>query len=180
MRTLAWLLLTSITAASQDVGLADRIVVLKSTRTLALMRGAQVLKQYKVALGGHPVGPNEREGDHKTPEGEYVIDSKERQSRFHLALDISYPSAADRELARKMGVDPGGAIMIHGLESKYAWIGAMHRLVDWTDGCIAPSRTQKSKKSFALCRSVLAWKSGRSFSAIRSSPRGTRRSIASC
>ena len=26
---------------------------------------------------------------------------------------------------------------IHGLESKYAWVGSLHRQVDWTAGCIA-------------------------------------------
>jgi murein L,D-transpeptidase YafK len=141
-RVLAWSLLISIAAASEDVALADRIVVLKSTRTLTLMRSGEVLKRYKVALGGHPVGAKEREGDHKTPEGEYIVDSKQWQSRFHLALHISYPSAADRERARKLGVDPGGAIMIHGLENKYAWVGAMHRQIDWTDGCIAVTNAE--------------------------------------
>jgi len=41
-------------------------------------------------------------GDKKTPEGEYVIDSKNAHSRFHLALHISYPNTADRERARKL------------------------------------------------------------------------------
>jgi murein L,D-transpeptidase YafK len=39
--------------------------------------------------------------------------------------------------ARKLGVKPGGNIKIHGLDSKYAWVGSLQRQVDWTDGCIA-------------------------------------------
>src|SRR5713226_1742912 len=66
---------------------ADRIVIVKSERTLTLLSGGQVLKTYKVALGGDPVGAKEKAGDKKTPEGEYVIDSKNAKSRFHLALD---------------------------------------------------------------------------------------------
>jgi murein L,D-transpeptidase YafK len=116
---------------------ADRIVVEKSARTMALMRGGQVLKTYKVALSREPVGAKERAGDHKVPEGAYVIDSKNSHSRFHLALHISYPNAADRERARKLGVKPGGDIEIHGLGNKYAWVGSLHRQADWTDGCIA-------------------------------------------
>ncbi len=116
---------------------ADRIVVEKSARTMTLMQGAKVLKTYKVALSRKPVGAKEREGDHKVPEGEYVVDSKNSHSRFHLALHISYPNAADREKARKVGVRPGGNIEIHGLDSKYAWVGGLQRQVDWTDGCIA-------------------------------------------
>lgn len=116
---------------------ADRVVIVKSTRTLTLFNHGQVLKTYQVALGGDPVGPKQKAGDNKTPEGEYLIDSKNPHSRFHLALHISYPNAADRERARKLGVNPGGDVEIHGLESEYAWVGSLHRQVDWTAGCIA-------------------------------------------
>ncbi|HUD55743.1 MAG TPA: L,D-transpeptidase family protein [Terracidiphilus sp.] len=116
---------------------ADRIVIVKSERTLTLMSGGKVLKTYKVALGGDPVGPKVKVGDKKTPEGMYVIDSKNAKSRFHLALHISYPNTDDRARARKLGVSPGGGVEIHGLESKYAWVGSLHRQVNWTAGCIA-------------------------------------------
>jgi murein L,D-transpeptidase YafK len=115
----------------------DHIVIFKSKRTMLLMSGNKVLKTYKVALGGQPVGAKERVGDHKTPEGEYIVDARKSQSQFHRALHISYPNAADRERARKLGVSPGGEIEIHGLPARYAWIGAAHRQMDWTDGCIA-------------------------------------------
>jgi murein L,D-transpeptidase YafK len=116
---------------------ADRIIVEKSARTMTLMRGGKVLKTYKVALSREPVGAKERAGDHRVPEGEYVVDLKNPHSRFHLALHISYPNAADRERAHKLGVNPGGNIEIHGLDSKYDWVGSLHREVNWTDGCIA-------------------------------------------
>ena len=70
-------------------------------------------------------------------EGTCVIDSKNSQSRFHLALHISYPNAADRERASKLGVSPGGGVEIHGLEAKYAWLGSLHRQINWTAGCVA-------------------------------------------
>jgi murein L,D-transpeptidase YafK len=82
---------------------ADRIIVEKSARTMKLMLGGEVLKTYKVALSREPVGAKEREGDHRVPEGQYVIDSKNSHSRFHLALHISYPNAADREKAPDAG-----------------------------------------------------------------------------
>jgi murein L,D-transpeptidase YafK len=121
---------------------ADRIVIEKSARTMTLMRNGKVLKAYKVALSREPTGAKEREGDHKVPEGEYVIDSKNPHSRFHLALHISYPNAVDKERARKLGVKPGGNIEIHGLDSKYAWVGSLQRQVDWTDGCIAVTNSE--------------------------------------
>jgi murein L,D-transpeptidase YafK len=116
---------------------ADRIVIEKSKRTMTLMSGNTVLKTYKVALGGQPVGAKQRIGDHKTPEGLYVVDQKKVASQFHRALHISYPNARDKEYARKLGVSPGGDVEIHGLGAKYGWVGAAHRQMDWTDGCIA-------------------------------------------
>jgi murein L,D-transpeptidase YafK len=121
---------------------ADRIVVVKSSHTMMLMANGRILKTYKVALGRGAPGPKEREGDDKTPEGDYVIDLKNAKSRFHLALHISYPNAADREHALKAGVDPGGAIMIHGLPNSLGWLGTFQHDVDWTEGCIAVSNPQ--------------------------------------
>ena len=125
------------TTASVSPQKADLIVVVKSRREMTLMSGGKLIKTYKVALGTEPVGAKEREGDHKTPEGHYTIDAKIENSRFHRALHLSYPNDADRERARKLGVNPGGAVEIHGLGDKYGWVGALHRQTDWTDGCVA-------------------------------------------
>ncbi len=127
----------SLVGASRDGEQADHILIVKSTRTMTLTRGNKVLKTYKVALGTVAVGPKQKQGDHKTPEGDYVIDAKNSHSQFHLALHISYPKAEDRERAKKMGVSPGGDIMIHGLAPQFAFLGALHRQTDWTDGCVA-------------------------------------------
>jgi len=116
---------------------ADRIIVQKKARIMELMHAGQVLKTYKIALGGEPVGPKTRQGDHRTPEGVYVIDSRNAHSQFHRSLHISYPNVADKERARKLGVPTGGDIYIHGLPNGYRFIGAAHRARDWTDGCVA-------------------------------------------
>ncbi len=110
---------------------ADLVLVSKRRREMTLLRGEKVLRTYKVALGWAPEGAKEREGDGKTPEGRYTIDWRNPRSRFHLSLHISYPSAADVERAKAMGVDPGGEIMIHGLRDG-VWVEG-----DWTQGCIA-------------------------------------------
>src|ERR1700751_5475171 len=39
---------------------ADRVLVLKSERTLELLDHGKILKKYKVALGGAPVGKKEK------------------------------------------------------------------------------------------------------------------------
>jgi murein L,D-transpeptidase YafK len=116
---------------------ADQIIILKSERKMMLLREGKVLKTYSVALGTQPVGAKERVGDHKTPEGDYVIDLKKPNSQFRKALHLSYPNSADRARASSLGVSPGGEVEIHGLGSKWGWIGPAHRKLDWTDGCVA-------------------------------------------
>jgi murein L,D-transpeptidase YafK len=116
---------------------ADRVIVRKKDHTLDLMSQGRVLKTYKIALGRDPSGPKTRQGDHKTPEGMYSLDRRNPNSRFHRSIHISYPEDRDRAEAAKVGVDPGGDIMIHGLPNGMGWLGSWHRKMDWTDGCIA-------------------------------------------
>lgn len=116
---------------------ADRILIRKSARELTLFAGANILRIYGVALGSTPDGPKVIEGDGRTPEGRYVIAGRNPQSKYHLALRVSYPNDADRARAAKLGKSPGGDIMIHGLPNGFGFIGAAHRLRDWTIGCVA-------------------------------------------
>lgn len=122
---------------SLEQGPADRILIEKKERRLTLILKDRILKTYKIALGGNPIGPKERQGDNKTPEGTYVIDSRNKDSGYHLSLHISYPNARDRKRARKLGVSPGGNIMIHGIKNGYSLVGDLHTGFDWTKGCIA-------------------------------------------
>jgi len=110
---------------------ADLVVVSKKRREMVLLRGENVLRTYRIALGREPVGPKRQEGDGRTPEGRYIIDRRNAKSKYHLSLHVSYPDAADVARAREAGVDPGGDIMIHGLKD------GVRRDGDWTQGCIA-------------------------------------------
>jgi murein L,D-transpeptidase YafK len=124
-------------SAAQTPPHPDHVVVLKKERTLELLSQGKVIKTYKVALGGDPIGPKTRQGDHKTPEGTYVLDFRNAHSRFYKSIHISYPSEHDRAVARRQGVSPGGDVFVHGLAKGYGWLGSSHRLKDWTDGCVA-------------------------------------------
>lgn len=123
--------------SGQEQQKADVILVLKKDHVMELMAKGKVIRTYKVALGQGGLAAKQREGDARTPEGHYVIDAKYDHSKYHKALHVSYPSAEDRRRAARMGVSPGGAIMIHGLPNGKGWVGARHRLFDWTLGCIA-------------------------------------------
>jgi len=131
-----------IEVLEQDVlafqrGPADKILIEKKERRLMLFSRGEVLKTYKIALGGNPIGPKERQGDNKTPEGTYIIDSRNKDSRYHRSLHISYPNEKDKQRAKQLGVSPGGGIMIHGIKEGFSWLGDSHKDLDWTKGCIA-------------------------------------------
>lgn len=117
---------------------ADRIVVHKERRQLLLLRGGKVLREYRVALGRYPEGRKTRAGDARTPEGVYHISGRldRDRSRFHRALQISYPDWRDRDRAEALGVHPGGNIMIHGLPLNWTARQLNHPEMDWTQGCI--------------------------------------------
>jgi L,D-peptidoglycan transpeptidase YkuD (ErfK/YbiS/YcfS/YnhG family) len=116
---------------------ADKVLIEKKERRLTLLSKGEVIKTYKIALGGDPVGPKERQGDNKTPEGTYIIDSRNSNSSYYLSLHISYPNEKDKIRAKDLGVSPGGDIMIHGIKNGFSLVGASHAEVDWTKGCIA-------------------------------------------
>ncbi len=136
--TIAAVLLASVVSATSQVPLrADRIVIVKAKRQLTLYFASAPVKTYKIALGRSPVGAKQCEGDKRTPEGTYRIDSRNPNSHYHRALHVSYPNATDMARAKKIGCNPGGDIMIHGITNGFGWLGAAHRRVDWTIGCIA-------------------------------------------
>lgn len=110
---------------------AEKVLVDKSDRQLYLIRDGHVWKSYPIGLGFAPQGDKRREGDGRTPEGDYVLDWRNPKSKFYLSIHISYPDAADRARAKARGVSPGGAIYIHGRHNPAA------RNRDWTWGCIA-------------------------------------------
>ncbi|WP_020178443.1 L,D-transpeptidase family protein [Methylopila sp. M107] len=116
---------------------ADRILVEKSARTLTLYSAGAPLKTYRVAIGKGNPGDKRREGDGRTPEGFYRITGRNPQSVAHLSLRVSYPEPHQVLASGHAGVSPGGDIMIHGIMNGYGWIGRLHRLVNWTDGCVA-------------------------------------------
>ena len=108
------------------------MLVDKRVRRLYLKRDGAAVAEFRVALGFAPIGHKTEEGDGCTPEGRYVLDWRNPNSRFHRSLHVSYPNEADAAQAAARGVSPGGDIFLHGTPR---WLAAIHR--DWTLGCIA-------------------------------------------
>ncbi len=129
----------SATLVSVPVPVADQVVVHKSARRLDLMRQGEVLRSYRVALGLVPEGPKASAGDFRTPEGHYLLTRRNPRSDYFLSILVSYPNDQDEDRAHRDHVDPGGAIMIHGLPNSLRHSPGYYARSDWTDGCIALS-----------------------------------------
>lgn len=127
--------------ASAGEQLADHVLVNKSERKLYLLQGESVLAEYDIALGRAPDGHKQQEGDQRTPEGSYYLTNRRINSDFFMSIQISYPDPGDIEKARKLDVEPGGQIMLHGQPNVPLRSAAYYRSNDWTDGCIAVSNS---------------------------------------
>jgi murein L,D-transpeptidase YafK len=129
---------------------SPRIVVSKSKRRLDLYSDGRVVREYRVGLGKNPADDKERQGDYRTPEGEFYVCVKNAASKFYLSLGLSYPNredaarglrdhlitraehdriagAIDRGARPPWDTALGGEIFIHGGGSAS----------DWTWGCVA-------------------------------------------
>ncbi len=137
----ALLTMTFLPSVANEFPVADFVLVEKGERQLHLMQDGSVFRTFDVALGIQPRGDKQQEGDFRTPEGRYILDSRNPNSEYFLSIHISYPNQQDRREARAMGVDPGGAIMIHGQPNAPTRSEAYYRTQDWTNGCIALSNS---------------------------------------
>ena len=120
----------------------DLVKVDKSENKMYLYNGDTIVKEYNVAFGENPKGHKQQEGDEKTPEGIYTLDYIKEDSSFYRAMHISYPNAKDKEHAKKLGVSPGGFIMVHGQKNGFGWLAYLTQRFNWTNGCIALTNSE--------------------------------------
>ncbi len=137
MRIFAFILAITISHAVFAIEKADHVVVHKSDRLILLLNNDKEIVRFTISLGGNPKDHKQQEGDQRTPEGKYVLDYKKLDSAFYKSIHVSYPNKADKDKAKKLGVSPGGFIMIHGQKNGLGWLSDITQLFDWTDGCIA-------------------------------------------
>lgn len=139
--TAALLTMTLLPSVANEFPVADFVLVEKGDRELHLMQNGSIFRTFDIALGIQPRGDKQREGDFRTPEGRYLLGGRNPHSEYFLSIHISYPNREDRREARAMGVDPGGAIMVHGQPNTPTRSEAYYRTQDWTNGCIALSNS---------------------------------------
>lgn len=126
------------------------IIIKKKARSLEFFDGEKSIKTYPIALGFAPVGDKEREGDGKTPEGEFYVHLKNERSKFYLSIGISYPNAdaAKRGLKTKLITQTEHDAIIEAINNKKTppqktalggeiFIHGGGSATDWTQGCAA-------------------------------------------
>lgn len=127
-----------------------RVVIEKGARRLRLYAGGGLVRVRRIVLGFEPADDKVRQGDGRTPEGDFRICMKNEKSRFYLSLGLTYPNLEDAERGLRDGLITraqhksikraleagrcppwdtalGGEIFIHGGGTAS----------DWTLGCVA-------------------------------------------
>jgi murein L,D-transpeptidase YafK len=79
------------------------IEISKSAHTLTLFDGGKVVKTYRCCAGS-VAGDKQREGDHKTPEGKFVVCYKNPVSKFTRSLGLNYPNEEDAARGLRTGL----------------------------------------------------------------------------
>ncbi len=120
------------------------IIIRKKTRELTLYANAIKIATYTIGISRVTVGRKQQKDDLKTPEGNYHICNKVLNHKYHMLLQINYPSQEDASRgninhiisneeeikiaqAEASGVIPpddtelGGNIGIHGFGSESNW-----------------------------------------------------------
>ncbi|PIN88035.1 hypothetical protein COV12_00690 [Candidatus Woesearchaeota archaeon CG10_big_fil_rev_8_21_14_0_10_32_24] len=128
------------------------IVVEKSRNVLGVYLNNILIKEYDTALGYRPTGDKKKQGDRRTPEGEFYVVAKNPNSHFNKALLINYPTIEDAQRGLKdnlitkreaqliteknqncqkppMNTHLGGFVEIHGS-------GGYDTGKNWTHGCM--------------------------------------------
>lgn len=120
------------------------ILIRKRSREMLVLSDDIVVATYPVGIGRATIGIKLNSADQKTPEGQYYICNKDRDNRFHLFLQINYPSPDDAkrgsvqqiikpgeeakiEAAWEQNACPptdtalGGPLGIHGFGAESSW-----------------------------------------------------------
>src|SRR3954468_6597348 len=81
-----------------------KILVEKGARRLTLYSAGERVRVFNVALGFEPAGDKVKQGDGRTPEGDFYVCMKSEKSKFYLSLGLSYPNTEDAERGLREGL----------------------------------------------------------------------------
>jgi hypothetical protein len=126
------------------------IYIYKEKRRLYVVQSGVMVRDYPIGLGYQPAGDKERDGDGRTPEGDFFILRKDPVGQFNKALALNYPDRKHAEQALFAGIilPPEFNEILAAAEHKaappcctklggqlYIHSGGAHK--DWTHGAVA-------------------------------------------
>ncbi len=132
------------------------VVIDKSDGKLSLYRSGEIDTTFSAEFGrGRSGGDKVKEGDWRTPEGEFLICYRNSNSRFYKALLLNYPLTEDAERGLRDGIiersDYRRIMAAHEageIPDQYTGLGGLIEIhgrggvgFDWTRGCIAISNS---------------------------------------
>lgn len=126
------------------------VFVYKEKRRLYVVQSNVLVRDYPIGLGSQPKGDKEKDGDGKTPEGEFFVNLKHTSGKPSKSLSLNYPDRRHIEKAFFSGLigpsqfreilanlKENGSSPQDTALGKHTLIqsGGAHK--DWTDGCVA-------------------------------------------
>ena len=119
------------------------IIIYKSEYELKVFDDEGWYATYPIVFGSKDLSDKMREGDKKTPDGNFKVILKKIHPKWgpELLLDYPNPESLQRFNERKAkgllpkNAKPGGGIAIHATRPHEEW--TVDYFYNWTDGCIS-------------------------------------------
>ena len=119
------------------------VVVSKSNYAVEVWYKRKIIRSYKAVFGPKPLLNKMMAGDRCTPEGWFMIQAKNSNSKYNKFMLLNYPNDSSivrfNKLKGSGAIPPaaaiGGDVGIHGV-----WKGGddmIEKGIGWTDGCVA-------------------------------------------
>lgn len=124
------------------------IVVDKSDYELKVYDEEGWYATYPIVFGSKDLGDKMREGDKKTPDGQYKVIQKKMHAKWGPELLLDYPNETNVKKfneRKQRGLLPknariGSGIAIHATRPGEEW--TVDNFYNWTDGCVSVKYTE--------------------------------------
>lgn len=138
----------SVQPTRKDSGANYYIIIDKSDYELKVYDEEGWYATYPIVFGSKDLGDKMREGDKKTPDGQFKVILKKIHPKWGPELLLDYPtneSVRRFNERKKTGLIPktariGNGIAIHATRPDEEW--TIDNFYNWTDGCISVKYTE--------------------------------------
>lgn len=138
----------TVTSTHQPVDSFYYIIIDKSDYELKVFDQDGWFATYPIVFGSKDLNDKMKEGDRKTPNGNFKIVLKKVNKKWGQELLLDYPTKENVEEFNKRKAKGiisanariGGGIAIHGTRPSEEW--TVDKEYNWTDGCISLKYTE--------------------------------------